>query len=183
LIANARQRSTWSPKAWRLCTKSRKNEGVSANVLRATKETPFSDRRKRRSPLSRLRTLGGSQDDNAVRCKLKYFQTFAGSPDIAAAIRDQDFRPRFFNLTPGAPPLMNSMPAPSRARFSAVIVELWATKTPGFDSRRFIVGRETDEAFAKWRCSQRKRALAARISSLVSKISFMLTIPVALFDT
>jgi hypothetical protein len=98
-------------------------------------------------------------------------------------IRNQDFEPRFFNLTPGAPPLMNSMPAPSRARFSAVIVELWATKTPGFDSRRFIVGRETDEAFAKWRCSQRKRALAARISSLVSQISFMLTIPVALFDT
>jgi hypothetical protein len=38
---------------------------------------------------------------------------------------------------------------------------------PGFDSSRFIVGRETDEAASRSRCSQRKRARAARISSLV----------------
>jgi hypothetical protein len=50
-------------------------------------------------------------------------------------------------------------------------VEVYATKGPGLLSRRLIVGRETDEASAKWRCSQRNRALAALIISLVRCIA------------
>ena len=40
--------------------------------------------------------------------------------------------------------------------------------TPAFDSRRFIVASETDEASAKSRCSHRTRARAALINSLLS---------------
>jgi hypothetical protein len=62
---------------------------------------------------------------------------------------------------------------------SAATVEPWAANFPGLDSRRFTVGRETEEADARWRCSQRRRALAARISSLVrggSVINHMLQV-------
>ena len=44
---------------------------------------------------------------------------------------------------------------------------MWAAKGPGLLSSRFIVGRETAEAAAKFRCSQRNNALAALIISLV----------------
>jgi hypothetical protein len=47
------------------------------------------------------------------------------------------------------------------------MVEVCATKGPGLLSRRLIVGRETEEALAKFRCSQRSSALAALIISLV----------------
>src|SRR5438045_179493 len=73
-----------------------------------------------------------------------------------------------FNRRPEPPPCsMNSMPASSKARCRAATVESWAPKIPGFDSRRLIVGRETEDFSAKSRCSHRRSALAARISSLV----------------
>src|SRR5262249_4077441 len=69
--------------------------------------------------------------------------------------------------TPGPLPFVNSMPADSNARLSAVTVELCAANTPGAPSRRFMVGSDTPEARARSRCSQRNNARAARISSLV----------------
>src|SRR4051794_18721979 len=59
------------------------------------------------------------------------------------------------------------MPADSKARLSAATVELWAAKVPGADSSRLMVGSDTPEALARFRCSQRNSARAARISSLV----------------
>jgi hypothetical protein len=64
---------------------------------------------------------------------------------------------------------MNSIPADSKAFLSAVAVEPCAAIAPGFDSSRFIVGSETEEASDKSRCSHRKSARAARITSLLSK--------------
>jgi hypothetical protein len=52
------------------------------------------------------------------------------------------------NRTPGGSPFMNSTPATWKARRSATRVELWVTKIPGLASRRLIVGRETNDAFA-----------------------------------
>jgi len=73
--------------------------------------------------------------------------------------------------TPGPPPFssMNSTPADSSACRSAATVEPCAAIRPGFDSSRLIVGSETDDACDRSRCSHRKRARAARISSLLSK--------------
>lgn len=68
---------------------------------------------------------------------------------------------------PGPPPFVNSMPADSKARLSAVTVELCAANMPGAPSRRFMVGNDTPEARARSRCSHRNNARAARISSLV----------------
>ena len=68
---------------------------------------------------------------------------------------------------------MNSTPADSNAFRSAMTVEPWAAIAPGFDSSRLIVGNETDEACDRSRCSHRKRARAARMSSLLSeKVGF-----------
>jgi hypothetical protein len=77
---------------------------------------------------------------------------------------------RFRSRTPGPPPFssMNSTPATSRAFFRAATVDRCAAMTPAFDSRRFIVGSDTDEATARSRCSQRTRARAALINSLLS---------------
>ena len=60
---------------------------------------------------------------------------------------------------------MNSMPADSSAFRSAVTVDPCAAIAPGFDSSGLTVGRETEEARDRSRCSHRKRARAARISS------------------
>jgi len=46
-----------------------------------------------------------------LKCFRPRVPLFAGSSDITRQIRDQDFDPRFFNLTPGASPLVNSTPA------------------------------------------------------------------------
>ena len=62
---------------------------------------------------------------------------------------------------------MNSIPAFSNARASAATVLLCASNIPGFASSRLIVGSEIEEAAAKLRCSHRRSALAARITSLV----------------
>lgn len=51
----------------------------------------------------------------------------------------------------------------------AMSVSAWATMMPGLASRRLMVGRETEEALARSRWSQRRRARAARISSLVRR--------------
>jgi hypothetical protein len=69
--------------------------------------------------------------------------------------------------TPRPPPLVNSIPADSKARLSAVTVELWAAKVPGATSSRLIVASDIPEASARSRCSQRNSARAARINSLV----------------
>ena len=53
---------------------------------------------------------------------------------------------------------------------SAATVEVCASKVPGFDLRRLMVGSEIEEASAKWRCSHRKSALAARITSLLRMV-------------
>jgi hypothetical protein len=60
---------------------------------------------------------------------------------------------------------VNSTPAVSSALTNAATVEAWAAKPPGFASRRFTVGSDTDEAFARSRCSHLSSALAARMSS------------------
>jgi hypothetical protein len=70
--------------------------------------------------------------------------------------------------TPGRPPFMNSIPAASRARRIAVAVTPCARRVPRWLSNRLMVGRETPEALARCRCSHRRRARAARTSSLVS---------------
>lgn len=44
-------------------------------------------------------------------------------------------------VVPGPLPFVNSMPADSKARLSAVTVELCAANTPRAPSRRFMVGR------------------------------------------
>jgi len=90
---------------------------------------------------------------------------------------------RFRNLTPGPPPFssMNSTPADSNALLRPATVDIWAAIIPGFDSRRFIVGSDTDEAFAKSRCSQRNRARAARINSLLRRSSaFPMSAPIGI---
>jgi hypothetical protein len=69
--------------------------------------------------------------------------------------------------TPGRSPFVNSIPAVSSALTNAATVEAWAAKPPGFASSRLTVGSDTDEASARSRCSQRSKALAARMSSLV----------------
>jgi hypothetical protein len=61
---------------------------------------------------------------------------------------------------------MNSIPADSSALLNATIVDVCAAIAPGFDSSRLIVGSETDEAASRSRCSHRKSARAARMSSL-----------------
>jgi hypothetical protein len=79
---------------------------------------------------------------------------------------------RLRRRTPGPPPFssMNWIPALSSARISAATVEVCASKAPGFDSSRFMVGREIDEAFARLLWSHRRSALAARITSLVMMV-------------
>ena len=79
---------------------------------------------------------------------------------------------------------MNSMPADSSAFRSAVTVDPCAAIAPGFASSRLIVGNETDEARDKSCCSHRKRARAARISSLLSrKTGLPKLMPGELFNT
>src|SRR5262249_49195762 len=75
------------------------------------------------------------------------------------------------NLTPGPPPFssMNSTPADSSAFRRAARVEPCATRGPGLDSNRLMVGSDTEDAFARSRCSHRNRARAARINSLLSE--------------
>ena len=55
------------------------------------------------------------------------------------------------------------------------MVGAWAAMRPGLVSNRLIVGNETSEASASWRCSHRSNARAARSCSLVSE-------PEVLFD-
>src|SRR5262249_28056647 len=48
--------------------------------------------------------------------------------------------------TPAPLPFVNSIPADSKARLSAVTVELWAASVPGEASSRLMVGNDTPEA-------------------------------------
>jgi hypothetical protein len=82
---------------------------------------------------------------------------------------DPFFCCRFRNRMPGPPPFssMNSTPAASNAFRSERAVDMRAAMVPGLDSRRFIVGSDTDEALARSRCSHRSSARAARINSLL----------------
>jgi len=50
--------------------------------------------------------------------------------------------------TPGLSPLVNSTPAVSSALTKALTVEACADRLPGFDSSRFTVGSDTEEASA-----------------------------------
>ena len=49
---------------------------------------------------------------------------------------------------------MNSTPAASKARVSAARVEACANNGPGLASSRLMVGSETEDALANWRCNE-----------------------------
>ena len=55
--------------------------------------------------------------------------------------------------------------AASSAYLRAATVDRCAAMLPGLDLSRFIVGSETEEALAKSRCSERRRAVTRPISN------------------